>query len=76
MRRWTIFDFILLIMAATVAFTLCGYILGMFILKQETNEQNIQLRLKLADLLMMIAGGVMTILGRGMGSKSQDKDVP
>lgn len=59
-RRINIVELVLLIMAGTIAFVLCTYFVGMIF--NPTNEANIQLRIKIVDLINFIAGGVMGIV--------------
>lgn len=72
MKRPSIFEIILLIMALMVAFVICSSILAMIINKVATTEANVQLRAKLIDLIYFVAGSVMTIISQKIvGGKNE-----
>lgn len=71
MKKPTIFEIILLVMALMVAFVICSSILAMIINKMATTADNIQLRTKLIDLIYFVAGSVMTIISQKIVGKNE-----
>ncbi len=59
MKKWSVDDWIRFIFAVMIGYCVCTYFTGMFILKQETNEINLQLRIALVGLLTFIAAQLL-----------------
>jgi hypothetical protein len=62
MKRPTLEKIMLAIFTCTVCACLVIYFVGMFVLRQQTNELNLPLRNKLVDLLGFIAAQTLAIV--------------
>ena len=71
MKNWNGDSWVKFLLAVTVFFFMATYIVGMFVLKQETNEANKDLRFRLVDILALI---VMKLLVDNTGDKNNKDD--
>lgn len=54
MKNWNANDWVKFFLSITVFIFLTTYVIGMFLLKQKTDEINLQLRMRILDLLALI----------------------
>lgn len=62
MKKYDTKDIVLIILASSVAFFLCGSIIGTILSGQATNSVNTILREKLVDLIGMISGAIIGVI--------------
>lgn len=62
-NRWSVWEWCCLLVIVFTGLIELIYFLGMFILKQETNEKNVELRQQLVGLLQFQIAQVMAIIG-------------
>lgn len=74
MKHWNDNQWVRFLLAITVFLFLNSYIIGAFILKQETNEINLKLRERMIDLLAFIVAQLL--VNRDSRSDKNKKDEP
>lgn len=62
-KEYTIYDMMVFIFVCTVSFILIMAVSAMFVFKIPTTVENAPIRSGLIDLLKVIAGSVLTIIG-------------
>lgn len=70
MKNWNANDWVKFLLGVTVFLFLSTYIIGMFVLGQKTDEVNLQLRMRILDLLALI---VMKLLVDKSGDNKEEK---
>ncbi len=74
MKKWSIAEILLLVFGLTVCSCLLIYFVGMFALKQATNEANLPLRQKIVDLMSFIAAQILAIIYIIVNGKDNKND--
>ena len=69
MKNWDANQWVKFLLGVTVFIFLNTYILGAFILNQQTNETNLQLRMRMIDLLGFIVAQLLV----GNNKNKEDK---
>lgn len=73
MKDWNTEQWVKFMLAAMVFICLTTYFVGAMVLKQETNEINVQLRIRIVDLLSFIAAQLLIDKKNSNDKKNEEK---
>ena len=74
MRNKSTWEVVILIFSWMIACVIVLYFAGMFLLRQETNEINLQLRTRIIDLISFIAAQILAIIYTKITGRFPEKE--